>query len=382
MVDDEPENLDVLATLLEDEYEVVRATDGPSALKAALEGGEFAAIISDQRMPGMTGIELLSTLAELRPNIVRMMLTAYSDLAPLVAAVNEGSVYRFLLKPWTPEEMRAAVADAIWLFDARTALQRVIPILSERKGQLERALTELERTQAQLLASERLSTVGRFSAGIAHNIRNNLTVMMNVLDEVGRDRSDPGLVEEAEKALFTLESLLRLVGDVSSLARARAQGITRTGTEIKPFLDRVIADLGTLPKTRERKILLSRDPTTVQLHLDPNSTRRALIAMVRCVALATVQEQAIEIIVHPVVDGNACFEVVSPPLGVADSAADAPRHPAAPPLAFAEIELGLELCRVVADGHGGHVVVRPRPQRRESAVQMWLAEATVPKRES
>ena len=91
-------------------------------------------------MPGMTGMELLTEMSRRSPDTVRMMLTAYSDLGPMVAAVNEGSVYRFFLKPWSPDEMRSAVADAVWLYEARAALQQVVGLLGSRKGELERTL--------------------------------------------------------------------------------------------------------------------------------------------------------------------------------------------------------------------------------------------------
>ena len=147
-------------------------------------GPPFAVVISDQRMPGMTGIELLAELERRTPQTVRMMLTAYSDLGPLIAAVNDGSVYRFFLKPWNPDEMRSAISDAMWLHSAQAALSQLVDLLGQRKRDLEATLENLQRVQGELLAAERMTTVGRFSAGIAHNVRNSLTVMMNLLELV------------------------------------------------------------------------------------------------------------------------------------------------------------------------------------------------------
>jgi len=91
LVDDEPENLDVLSVLLEDDFDIHVAHGGKEALAIFSKVGDFASVISDQRMPGMTGVELMIELRRLAPATVRMVLTGYSDLPPIVAAVNKAT---------------------------------------------------------------------------------------------------------------------------------------------------------------------------------------------------------------------------------------------------------------------------------------------------
>ena len=156
----------------------------------------------------MTGIELLAEFERRSPQTVRMMLTAYSDLGPLIAAVNDGSVYRFFLKPWNPDEMRSAITDAVWLHSAQAALDQLVDLLAQRKRDLQATLENLQRVQGELMAAERMTTVGRFSAGIAHNVRNSLTVMMNLLELVqqnpvgtARGRLRPARLPDPGRAL-------------------------------------------------------------------------------------------------------------------------------------------------------------------------------------
>lgn len=110
-VDDEERILSALKLLFKQPYEVHVATEGAQAL-ALMAQHHFHVIVSDQRMPTMTGTELLSKARVASPNTVRILLTGYSDLAAIVGSVNEGEVYRFASKPWNTQEIRGLLAEA------------------------------------------------------------------------------------------------------------------------------------------------------------------------------------------------------------------------------------------------------------------------------
>lgn len=111
-VDDEERILNALRTLFRGEYHVFTAENGALALEFVKRFG-IHVVVSDQRMPGMTGVELLRQVKDLSPNSVRMLLTGYSDLAAIVGSINEGEVFRFVKKPWDNGEMRKTMADAV-----------------------------------------------------------------------------------------------------------------------------------------------------------------------------------------------------------------------------------------------------------------------------
>jgi len=109
-VDDEFRIIKLLNMMFRAQYEVYTATSGADALKI-LEEHEVDIICSDQRMPGMLGIELLGVARSRWPKAMRLLLTGYSDLVAMVGAVNEGEVYRFINKPWNHEELKATIAE-------------------------------------------------------------------------------------------------------------------------------------------------------------------------------------------------------------------------------------------------------------------------------
>jgi serine/threonine-protein kinase len=110
-VDDEERILNAVRALFRQDYEVTTAEGGEAALEA-LNTLDFHVIVSDQRMPGITGVELLRQARTLAPNAVRMLLTGYTDLAALVGSINQGEIFKFVMKPWDNDEIRRSMADA------------------------------------------------------------------------------------------------------------------------------------------------------------------------------------------------------------------------------------------------------------------------------
>lgn len=113
VVDDEPDNLDLLYRTFHREYKVLRAENGPIALDILANEGDVAVIISDQRMPLMSGTEFLSLTATQYPDIIRIILTGYTDVEDLVDAINSGKVFKYVTKPWDDHELKAVVRQAV-----------------------------------------------------------------------------------------------------------------------------------------------------------------------------------------------------------------------------------------------------------------------------
>jgi serine/threonine-protein kinase len=130
-VDDEERILTALRSVFRAGYHVLAATNGREALELVRKFHPHI-VVSDQRMPGMTGVELLRQVKELAPSTVRLLLTGYSDLAAIVGSVNEGEVFRFVSKPWDNQEIQAIIGEAaaIALELAQTAATP--PIVPER----------------------------------------------------------------------------------------------------------------------------------------------------------------------------------------------------------------------------------------------------------
>lgn len=138
VVDDEPDNLDLLFRTFRREFQVFKAESGGSALDILDNEGEVAVIISDQRMPEMKGTEFLSRTVPQYPNTVRIILTGFTDIEDLVEAINSGQVYKYITKPWDPAELKGVVSKAAETYE----------LLRQRTEELRRA-----EAQTNLLAT-------------------------------------------------------------------------------------------------------------------------------------------------------------------------------------------------------------------------------------
>jgi response regulator RpfG family c-di-GMP phosphodiesterase len=129
VVDDEPDNLDLLYRTFRRDFNVLKADSGMQALELLSTQGEVAVIISDQRMPEMKGTEFLSKTLPQFPDTVRIILTGFTDIEDLVEAINSGQVYKYITKPWDPGELKAVVQRAAETYD----------LLKQRTEELERS---------------------------------------------------------------------------------------------------------------------------------------------------------------------------------------------------------------------------------------------------
>jgi serine phosphatase RsbU (regulator of sigma subunit)/FixJ family two-component response regulator len=113
IVDDEQDNLDLLYRTLRRNFQVFQAENPKQALEILDTEGEMALIISDQKMPFMTGTEFLCQTVEKFPDTIRILLTGYTDVDYLVEAINTGKVFKYITKPWNPQDLKVTVQQAI-----------------------------------------------------------------------------------------------------------------------------------------------------------------------------------------------------------------------------------------------------------------------------
>jgi response regulator RpfG family c-di-GMP phosphodiesterase len=116
VVDDEPDVCDSVHDLLRREFRVLKAHGAEEGFRVMREE-EVHIVMTDQRMPQITGVELLQKVKAKNPQAVRMLFTGYADLESIIAAINQGHIYQFLRKPWQPEELLTAVRQAAAEYD-------------------------------------------------------------------------------------------------------------------------------------------------------------------------------------------------------------------------------------------------------------------------
>jgi response regulator RpfG family c-di-GMP phosphodiesterase len=142
-VDDEPANLRMLERLFHREYRVLTATNGEEAL-AVLQKENVSLIITDQRMPGMSGTELLRESMHSSPNSIKIILTGCADVATLTEAINTTRVYKFVSKPWDPIVLKQTVRNAFGEHE-----------MSMRHGQMIEDVVKLIRSYPDIFNQDR-----------------------------------------------------------------------------------------------------------------------------------------------------------------------------------------------------------------------------------
>ena len=312
-------------------------------------------------MPRMTGVELLTEVAKRWPDTVRMVLTAYTDVEPIVAAINHGSVYRFLLKPWDPNELRQAVEDALNLKAARDALMLVVASLQERHEQLSAALDDLQRTQDQLMAAERLSTLGRLTSGITHDIKNQLSAMMYLVDTVQVQTDDPDVIGAAQTAFRTLQSLSDLLKDVHTFARSKSLELVPLKVTTELFLEETINLFRLEDVGRDRYLHIDVAPEASCLEIDGAQLRQALLALLRNAAEASAPDTNIDIRVSVGPAGEPVLEVRDRGCGMTRHVLEEASKPFFSAFQNDGLGLGLGIANLIAEAHGGSISLNSTP---------------------
>ncbi|MFI5457699.1 MAG: response regulator [Isosphaerales bacterium] len=155
IVDDEPHVCDSVHDLLRREFRVLKANSAAEGFRIMQEE-EVHIVMSDQRMPQISGVELLTKVKARYPHAIRMLFTGYADLESIIAAINQGHVYQFMKKPWQPEELQSAVRQAALEFDRLETVALEHENLALEVTALKHRVTSLE-TEVQRLQTVSLN---------------------------------------------------------------------------------------------------------------------------------------------------------------------------------------------------------------------------------
>ena len=207
LVDDERPNLVVLRGFLENGYTIHEADSGERALEIA-EKADIDVVIADQRMPEMTGVEMLEELRSRKPDVAGIVLTGFTDPPALISAINRARVFRFLKKPWQPEDILEAVRQACESVYQTRAIQKLVALLARRTDELSASLDQVEAAHRQVLHLERLGTMGRLAAGITHDLRNVMISVNFIERELQQQRAAPDLLETVSIGTQGIANLL------------------------------------------------------------------------------------------------------------------------------------------------------------------------------
>ena len=237
-VDDEEKALKYFQKAFQDDFRILTALNVQEAEHIiGHEDGQIGIVITDQRMPGQTGVDLLGRVRRLKPNIVRMLTTAYTDLDSAIESVNSGAIFKYIVKPWDLRDLRGCLMRGMEFFIVQ----------EERDSLLREKISMLER----LIVMDRVRSLAVLVAGLGHHIRNPMTALKTFLDLIPKKLSDEispsGGLKNPEfwDDFWTLaeresEHILQII---DSVGEAVVQGKDERGiVEISPLLMQVSGD--------------------------------------------------------------------------------------------------------------------------------------------
>lgn len=255
-VDDEERSLKAFTRAFEDQFRIYTASTARDGIQLLEEHkDEIGLLMTDQRMPGENGVWLLDRARHLRPRIVRVLVTAFSDWEAVVEAVNTGAIYKYINKPWDPQQLEMTLKRGLEYF----ALQQ----------DRERLLRENLAALRHVTAAERIVSMGLLAAGMSHHIRNSLVAVKTFLDlapsklkeeKVDMDnlRNREFWTEYHQNVLQQIERINDLLRDLW-LASERPPFNFADLVHLPTLIRRVVADLEPVIRSRNLNVNLQLD---------------------------------------------------------------------------------------------------------------------------
>jgi two-component system probable response regulator PhcQ len=168
-VDDEEKSLTNFTRAFGDEFRLFTATSAQEGLKILEQHpDEIGILMTDQRMPGEKGVWLLERARQLRPRVLRMLVTAFADMDAAIAAVNSGAIYKYITKPWDPAQLELTLRQGLEFF----------MVQAERDQLLHEKMSVLRN----MMIADRIVSLGLLAAGLSHQIKNSMVAVKTFLE--------------------------------------------------------------------------------------------------------------------------------------------------------------------------------------------------------
>jgi len=261
VVDDEADVVKSVKDLLRLDYRVLGVTRAAEAMEL-LCNEEIHIIMTDQRMPEMTGVELLSTVRGEHPDAIRLLFTGYADIRAVIEAINQGNVYRYITKPWDPDELQSVIREACQHYD----------LLVERK----RLLRELQDKNAQLTQANQLKSA--FIQVASHELRTPLTILLGLSRLALRQRTNEPVHEFLVRMDEAAQRLQRLVDQIVSMLSAQRFDavLERKPEELSPLIKQAAEDVRPFIELRGQSLALDVPDDLGSMNIDAMKVRDSI----------------------------------------------------------------------------------------------------------
>jgi len=266
VVDDEPDVVKSVRDLFRLDYKVLTATSASEALDL-LQRETVHVVMSDQRMPEMSGVQFLARVERTYPEIVRLLFTGYADLRSVVDAINQGHVWRYITKPWDPEELGTVIRSACEHFDLIHERNQLLETLQKQNLELEQANADLARANDLKHA---------FIQVASHELRTPLTILQGMVRLAARvPNESPALknyldrIERASRRLHTLvDQIVAML-----LANRFERVLQREPTDIAPLLRDAADDIRPFIELRHQHLAVEVPSDLGRLNIEASGIR-------------------------------------------------------------------------------------------------------------
>jgi len=272
VVDDEPDLVQSVQDLLRFDFRVLGATRATEGMKI-MEREKVDVVMTDQRMPEMSGVEFLKHLRESYPDTTRLLFTAHADIEAVTDAINQGSVYRYISKPWEPHELREVLRQAVEHHDLVTERKRLLQELQEKNRQLESA-------NAELLQANDLKKC--FIRVASHELRTPLTIVMGLSDLAQRVPDlDPLLRDWLERIHVGSLRLNDRVDLMIKLLMADRfdRPLKLREVNLPQLLRDSAADVATFIEQRKQKLVVEFADGLGTVHVEPDKLHDSVVQL-------------------------------------------------------------------------------------------------------
>jgi signal transduction histidine kinase len=269
IVDDEADVVESIRELLRLDYRVLGTTRASDAM-AIVDREPVDVVMTDQRMPQMTGVELLHHVRLAHPDTMRLLFTGYADLRAVIDAINRGSVYRYITKPWDPEELQTIVRDAVERHDLVLERQRLV-------AELERVNEGLVRANAELTATSALKS--NFIQVASHELRTPLSILLPLTHLATRATNVPEpLAGWLAGIAAAVDRMRRRVDDLTTMLAVEnfARPLTRATHDLCALLDAAAADVRPFVEQRRQELVRDYHERLGTMALDAGKIRDAV----------------------------------------------------------------------------------------------------------
>jgi signal transduction histidine kinase len=363
VVDDDPFALRSMAKVLGGEsYQVVTAASGSEAIDL-LKQDSFDLVLTDLKMPGIDGLEVLREAREIAPQAVVLILTGYASLESAIEALRKGA-YDYLVKPCSDDELKLKIAkglERVRLAEERQRAEEALKEYSERLEEIvEQRTKELQETQEQLIRTERLAAIGQLAASVGHELRNPLGIINNSVYYLKMKLRDAD--EKMKKHLKIMEreilSSNKIINDLLGFTRERKPTLKEADINV------MVEDaLSRSPVPDNVTVITEPGENLPPLIADPDQIQQVFINLISNAAQAMTSSGSVETsnggrleIATKVEGGFIVAEFKDNGCGIPEENLEKIFEPLFTTKAKG-IGLGLAVSRSLVEGHGGTIEV-------------------------